>query len=248
VKRLPYYFIILTMALVLVACVRPLQDEEVPTDGAAPETSAPLEALPGTGGENEGGTDGQTTFTFGEEGGEGENAGTEGADGSGGEGEAMSSDGAAGTDGAAGEGTTDDGSGGENAGTTDPNQADDTQTNTSGDTIHTIVAGDVLGRIAEQYGVTVEDIMIVNGLDNPDRLTAGEQLVIPTSGNVNPPAGSTDSGDTGGTDSGIVHTVQAGETLFSIALRYGTTVEALAAQNGIVDVNSLDIGQQISIP
>ena len=44
------------------------------------------------------------------------------------------------------------------------------------------------------------------------------------------------------------YTVQAGNTLFSIAQSYGLTVEELAAANGIVDVNSLIVGQVLQIP
>jgi LysM repeat protein len=44
------------------------------------------------------------------------------------------------------------------------------------------------------------------------------------------------------------YTVQAGDTLFSIAQRYGITVQALATANNIVNVNRLDIGQVLTIP
>lgn len=46
----------------------------------------------------------------------------------------------------------------------------------------------------------------------------------------------------------VVHVVQEGETLFGIAQRYGTTVEAIAAANGITDVNQLAVGQELVIP
>lgn len=45
-----------------------------------------------------------------------------------------------------------------------------------------------------------------------------------------------------------VHVVQAGENLFRIALRYGFTVEELAAYNGIPNPNVISVGQQIRIP
>lgn len=44
------------------------------------------------------------------------------------------------------------------------------------------------------------------------------------------------------------HTVQAGETLGLIAERYGLTIEELAVANGITDIDSLDVGQVLSIP
>lgn len=45
-----------------------------------------------------------------------------------------------------------------------------------------------------------------------------------------------------------MHTVQAGDTLFKIALEYGVTVDEIAAANNIEDVNSLEVGQQLIIP
>ena len=45
-----------------------------------------------------------------------------------------------------------------------------------------------------------------------------------------------------------VHIVQWGETLSHIALRYGTTVQAIAAANGIANPNRIYAGQRIFIP
>lgn len=45
-----------------------------------------------------------------------------------------------------------------------------------------------------------------------------------------------------------VHTVQAGENLFRIGLRYGCTADELAAYNGIPDPRWIYVGQQIRIP
>src|SRR4051812_12654703 len=42
--------------------------------------------------------------------------------------------------------------------------------------------------------------------------------------------------------------VQAGEIMFRIALRFGVTVESLAAANGIVDVTHVYVGQVLIIP
>ncbi len=45
-----------------------------------------------------------------------------------------------------------------------------------------------------------------------------------------------------------VHVVQAGENLFRLALRYGTTVEAIMAANGITDQHMIYVGQRLVIP
>jgi LysM repeat protein len=46
----------------------------------------------------------------------------------------------------------------------------------------------------------------------------------------------------------IIHTVQQGENLFRIGLRYGVSYQELAAYNGIANPNVLSVGQQIRIP
>ena len=44
------------------------------------------------------------------------------------------------------------------------------------------------------------------------------------------------------------YTVQQNDTLFEIAARYGTSVEALAALNGIADVDNLNVGDVLQLP
>jgi nucleoid-associated protein YgaU len=46
----------------------------------------------------------------------------------------------------------------------------------------------------------------------------------------------------------IKHTVQAGENLTQIALKYGTTVEAIAQANGITNPSLILVGQVLTIP
>jgi LysM repeat protein len=48
-----------------------------------------------------------------------------------------------------------------------------------GVTIHEVQAGEVLGTIAKKYGVSVEDLMEANDLDNADMIREGQELVIP---------------------------------------------------------------------
>ncbi len=47
---------------------------------------------------------------------------------------------------------------------------------------------------------------------------------------------------------GVWHTVQAGETLYRIALRYGVSVQALMAANALQDPNAIFVGQVLRIP
>lgn len=76
---------------------------------------------------------------------------------------------------------------------------------------HTVRAGDTLSSIAREYGATVTDLLLYNGMPNPENLAVGQCVVI-----VYPE---------------LVHRVTSGETLTSIAAAYGTTVNALYRNN-----------------
>lgn len=136
------------------------------------------------------------------------------------------------------------------AATAEPGGAEATAAPTPGpteDVVHTVVAGDTLGKIAEQYGISVEAIAQANNIVNIHSLEVGQQLLIPLSGDT---SGSGETGETGGEAGGEerVHTVRAGETLFRIGQQYGFTVDELAAYNNLANPNQLEVGQQIRIP
>ena len=105
--------------------------------------------------------------------------------------------------------------------------------------VHVVQPGENLYRIALRYGVTVNAIVAANGLPNANHIYVGQRLVIPVGGAS---SGITPS------SSGGTHTVQRGENLYRIALRYGTTVSVVAAANGIVNTGRIYVGQQLVIP
>jgi LysM repeat protein len=102
---------------------------------------------------------------------------------------------------------------------------------------HVVRPGETLFTIARQYGLTVQQIAAANGITNPDRIYAGQVLVIP--------GGEGSEGTSGGTTS---YTVVPGDTLSGIARRFGTTVATLAQLNGLTNVDVLYIGQVLVIP
>lgn len=102
-------------------------------------------------------------------------------------------------------------------------------------TVHVVQWGDTLYSIAGYYGTTVEAILSANGLADPDQIFVNQRLVIPVGGST--PTGS-----------GTTYTIQWGDTLYSIALRFGTTVDALVAANGLPNAWQIYAGQQLSIP
>jgi LysM repeat protein len=99
---------------------------------------------------------------------------------------------------------------------------------------HVVAWGETVELIASRYGVSAQDIIAANNLTNPDLIRAGDVLIIPGATTPSPEAG--------------VHIVRQGETLRSIASMYGTTVDALARANGIVNPNYIWVGQRLTIP
>jgi LysM repeat protein len=99
---------------------------------------------------------------------------------------------------------------------------------------HVVAWGETVEIIASRYGVSAQDIIAANNLTNPDLIRAGDVLIIP---GVEAPA-----------QEAGVHIVRQGETLKSIASLYGTTVDAIARANGIVNPNYIYVGQRLIIP
>lgn len=96
---------------------------------------------------------------------------------------------------------------------------------------YVIQPGDTLSEIAERYGTTYQTLATLNGISNPDRIYAGQTIRIPE-----------DSSSTA-----RYYTVRSGDTLSEIAQRFGTTVNALAALNGISNPNLIYAGTTIRI-
>ena len=103
---------------------------------------------------------------------------------------------------------------------------------------HTVGAGETLAQIAAGYGVTVSELISVNGLEDPDLLRIGQLISIPGPAGVAPTGDRTIVG---------THVVAAGDTLASIAQRYGTTVDAIAQVNGITNPSQIFVGTQLTI-
>lgn len=104
-------------------------------------------------------------------------------------------------------------------------------------TIYIVQRGDTLYSIARRFGTTYQHIAAANNLPNPRLIYVGQRLVIPTSSLPGPtPPGQT------------IYTVRRGDTLWSIALRYGTTPWAIAAVNGLRSPNLIYPGQRLIIP
>ena len=100
----------------------------------------------------------------------------------------------------------------------------------NGKTTYTVQKGDSLWVIANKYGITTEELKSYNNLTS-NLLSIGQVLKIPQ----------------GKTSTENVYTVKKGDSLWTIASRYNTTVEKIKVLNNLTS-NLLSIGQQLKIP
>ncbi len=111
----------------------------------------------------------------------------------------------------------------------------------SGGATYVVQRGDTLFSIAARHGTTAQALASANGLANADWIYAGQRLTIP-GGSSPAPNPAPASGAT------QVYTVRTGDSLASIAYRYGTTAWAIASANGLANPNCIYPGQTLRIP
>ena len=118
--------------------------------------------------------------------------------------------------------------------TTKPVKPSKPQTNS--ETIYIVKKGDTLSGIASKYGTTYQVLASYNGISNPNLIGVGQAIKIPN-----------------GTMSHITNTssrtyiVKSGDTLSSIAKKYGTTYKKIAKDNNISNPNKIYPGQKLTI-
>ncbi len=95
---------------------------------------------------------------------------------------------------------------------------------------YVVSPGDTLYSLSKKYGVSINDLINANNLTS-DILVAGTNLIIPTNDN----------------QSSNLYVVQSGDTLWSIARKYNTTVNDIRMVNNLTS-DLLSIGQTLIIP
>lgn len=116
---------------------------------------------------------------------------------------------------------------------------------------HLVRPGDTLGKIAGKYGSSVRAVQQANRLSSPNRIRVGQKLLIPPSRSSSKtgrsPVQATAASTAGGTTHLGTYTVRPGDTLSSIARRFGTSAEALMATNGLASPDRLAVGQRLRL-
>ena len=100
--------------------------------------------------------------------------------------------------------------------------------------------GDTLTGIAQRFGVSLAELARANGLSTTSYVYVGQRLRVPVV---------EASGNAAGTASTQrVYVVRAGDTLSSIALRFGVSLSALVEMNQLEDPSRIYVGQRLIIP
>jgi len=114
---------------------------------------------------------------------------------------------------------------------------DQTKEDSSEQNYHIVLAGDTLYKIANHYGFSVAEVAAWNGLQEPYNLSIGQKLwLTPNNQNLRPAVGV----------SGY-HIVKTGESLASIAKKYGISLSDLADWNGIGSPYTVYTGLRLTL-
>lgn len=95
---------------------------------------------------------------------------------------------------------------------------------------YTVQSGDTLSGIADKFGTTYQILAAINGIGDPNQIFPGQVLKV-----------------TGTASQESTYYVQAGDTLSSIATKFGTTVSNLVSINHISNPNVIYVGQKIYV-
>jgi LysM repeat protein len=97
--------------------------------------------------------------------------------------------------------------------------------------VHQVRPNETLGGIARKYGVSVGALQAFNGIANPNLLFVGKKLKIPSS-----------------QASEVSYVVKKGDSLGSIASRFGVKVSTLTLVNKITRPDLIRVGQKLIVP
>ena len=95
-----------------------------------------------------------------------------------------------------------------------------------------VQSGDTLSGIAAKFNTSVDDLVELNGIDNPNLIYPGQELKLSFNSEDN---------------AEVYYTVMSGDTLSGIADKYGTTYQEIAEMNDIINPNLIYPGQCLRI-
>jgi LysM repeat protein len=111
--------------------------------------------------------------------------------------------------------------------------------------VHIVARGESLGIIARRYNVSTRQLMLSNGISNPDFIYTGQRLVVPgleSAKEVTPSATGKPLPNGDG-----YHVVRRGDTLSQIAKNNELTLNELMRLNGLTNSNFIWVGQKVRV-
>jgi murein DD-endopeptidase MepM/ murein hydrolase activator NlpD len=111
------------------------------------------------------------------------------------------------------------------------------------DIIHVVKSGETIYGLAREYGVKVEEILFINGIDDARKIQSGQRLRIPATPAMVPPINPDPDAP-----AVVLHRAQKGETLFGISRQYGLSLQQLRTINGLSEAYVLKSGDVLKIP
>jgi LysM repeat protein len=115
----------------------------------------------------------------------------------------------------------------------------------AGATAHYVQPGESLWSIASANGITAGTLAAANGLAADAQIISGTTIDVPVGGTTTSTSSTSQAVQS---SSGGGHLVQSGESLWSIASANGTSVDALAAANGLSSTAQIITGTSLTIP
>ncbi len=116
---------------------------------------------------------------------------------------------------------------------------------TTGSGLYVVQRGDTLSAIAVRYQTTVQQLVQMNGLTNPNLIAVGQRLAVPQGQSSVSPGGQSDTGAPGAATS---YQVRAGDTLLGIAVRFQVSMWDIVVANNIANPSLIYAGQTLVIP
>ena len=113
------------------------------------------------------------------------------------------------------------------------------------ETVHIIQKGETIYSIARNYGADIQDILRLNGIQDPRKVQAGQRIRIPGGDK------DTDGAGQSAVSSGTAYTeyrVVRGDSLFGIARKHGISLQELRAANGLREDYVLKAEDRLKIP
>ena len=104
-----------------------------------------------------------------------------------------------------------------------------------GTLVHVVRPGETVSEIADRYGVSTASVLRENSMDSRARIYPGQEVLVPGA------SGPRDSGQA------IVHEVQRGETIYSIARKYSASWKEVLRANDLGQGDTIYPGQKITI-